>query len=93
MRPRRRVVQTHEMRANGGLMGWPMSEPVEYDCVDCGRHVIAFGFDGVAEPGKRCASCDWIREHIQPEGAAEVREQLGVPLTTPLPAVGWSHSR
>lgn len=62
-----------------------MADEIEYDCVDCGRHVIAFGFYGVAEPGKRCASCDWIRVHIQLEEAAEVRERLGVPLTTPEP--------
>ena len=59
-----------------------MPDEIEYDCADCGRHVIAFGFYGVAESGKRC-SCDWIRENIPPEEAANVRELLGVPLTAP----------
>jgi hypothetical protein len=57
-----------------------MPDEIEYDCSDCGRHVIAFGFYGVAEPGKRCASCDWISAEIPLEEQAEMRERLGVPL-------------
>jgi DNA-directed RNA polymerase subunit RPC12/RpoP len=62
-----------------------MADEIEYDCSDCGRHVIAFGFYGVAEPGKRCASCDWIRGCPQEDQTA-LRERLGVPLALKLPA-------
>ena len=57
-----------------------MPDEIEYDCSDCGQHVIAFGFYGTAEPGKRCSSCDWINRNIPPEHHAAVREHLGVPL-------------
>jgi hypothetical protein len=60
-----------------------MADEIEYDCTDCGRHVIAYGFFGVVEPGKRCTSCDWIRELIPPIEQAEMRERLGVPLAKP----------
>jgi hypothetical protein len=59
-----------------------MPDEIEYDCPDCSQHVIAWGFDGVAEPGKRCAICDWIRDHVAPEHQAAIRERLGVPLHT-----------
>jgi DNA-directed RNA polymerase subunit RPC12/RpoP len=61
-----------------------MSDEIEYDCSDCGRHVIAFGFFGEAEAGKRCNSCQWIREDIAPELHGVVRERLGVPLAVRL---------
>jgi DNA-directed RNA polymerase subunit RPC12/RpoP len=57
-----------------------MADEIEYDCADCGQHVVAWGFYGVAEPGKRCHSCDWIRDHVAPEHQAAMRERLGVPL-------------
>jgi hypothetical protein len=57
-----------------------MSDEIEYDCTDCGRLVIAFGFFGVAEAGKRCYSCQWIRDNVAPEHQGDVRERLGVPL-------------
>jgi len=55
-------------------------DEIEYDCPDCGLHIIAFGFYGVAAPGKRCASCDWIRENVPPEHHTLMRERLGCPL-------------
>ena len=58
-----------------------MADEMEFDCADCGQHVVAWGFyGGVAEPGKRCANCDWIRDHVAPEHHAAIRERLGVPL-------------
>jgi DNA-directed RNA polymerase subunit RPC12/RpoP len=51
-----------------------VTDEIEYDCADCGRHVIAWGFYGVAEPGKRCADCDWIRDHVQPTGNTGVAD-------------------
>jgi predicted RNA-binding Zn-ribbon protein involved in translation (DUF1610 family) len=59
-----------------------MADEIEYDCPDCGQHVIAFGFFGVAEPDKRCAECDWIRKHIPPAEQTAVRARLGVPLAS-----------
>jgi ribosomal protein S27AE len=62
-----------------------MSEQLEYDCADCGRHVIAFlglpeAFLGLPEAAWRCGSCQWIRDNVAPGGQAAVRERLGVPL-------------
>jgi DNA-directed RNA polymerase subunit RPC12/RpoP len=67
------------MCENPRLETIPMDE-TEYDCVDCGQHVVAWEFYGTTEPGKRCNSCDWIRDHVAPEHHAAVRERLGVPL-------------
>jgi DNA-directed RNA polymerase subunit RPC12/RpoP len=57
-----------------------MSDEIEYDCTDCGRHVIAFGFFGAAEAEERCNSCQWIRDNVAPEHHGDARERLGVPL-------------
>jgi hypothetical protein len=57
-----------------------MADEIEYDCPDCGQHVIAYGFFGEALPGKRCSNCDWIEKHIPPAEQAEMRKRLGVPL-------------
>ena len=57
-----------------------MADEIEYDCSDCGQHVIAFGFFGTAEPGTRCSSCEWISRNVAPEHEAAVRDRLGVPL-------------
>ena len=54
-------------------------DPIEFDCCDCGRHVIAFGFHAQVE---RCNCCFWITRHVSPKHEAEVREHLGVPLVT-----------
>lgn len=50
-----------------------MSKPFEFDCQDCGSHVVAYG-DGWP-PGNRCAAChvihaiepgpDMVREHMR----------------------------
>jgi hypothetical protein len=51
----------------------------EFDCADCGRHVVSFAiFDPAGPP--RCMSCDWIRRNLTPEHHAAARERLGVPL-------------
>jgi hypothetical protein len=57
-----------------------MADEIEFDCADCARHVVAWGFYGVASAGKRCADCDWIRACVAPEHHAAIRERLGVPL-------------
>jgi hypothetical protein len=57
-----------------------VADEIEYDCADCGRHIVAFGFFGAAEAGQRCNSCQWVRENIPPEHQAIIRERLGVPL-------------
>jgi hypothetical protein len=49
----------------------------EYDCADCGRHVIAWGY---LPQITRCNSCQWIREHVPPADQPAAREQLGVPI-------------
>ena len=59
-----------------------MADEIEYDCADCGRPVIAWGFYGTAEPGKRCNMCDWVRLNVAPEDEAAIRDQLGVPLAS-----------
>jgi hypothetical protein len=50
---------------------------IEFDCVDCGRHVVSFGYD---PPDRRCASCAWVRDYVAPEHQDDARERLGVPL-------------
>lgn len=51
------------------------SEPREFDCVDCGRHIVSW-----VGCGDRCSVCAWVIENIPPEEHAVVRERLGVPL-------------
>lgn len=53
--------------------------PAEYECRDCGRHVVAFGFNTQIE---RCNSCAWIRANVPPEHQPDARDRLGVPLVT-----------
>lgn len=50
--------------------------PHEFDCVDCGRHVVSFGYD---PPDQRCVSCMWIRQHVPADKQPAVRQRLGVP--------------
>ena len=53
-----------------------VSEPVEFECLDCSYHVFCFGTPAVPEP-PLCASCAFIREHISnPEEAARMRALL-----------------
>jgi hypothetical protein len=61
-----------------------MSEQLEYDCADCGRHVIALF--GLPEAPRRCGSCQWIRDNVAPGGQEAVRERLGVPLAPAKPS-------
>jgi hypothetical protein len=51
--------------------------PIEFDCCDCGRHVLVFGFHIQVE---RCNSCYWISENVAPEHQTDARDRLGVPL-------------
>ena len=46
----------------------------EFECTDCGAYVFDFG--GRCE-GTRCATCEWLREHV-PDTAerARLRELL-----------------
>jgi hypothetical protein len=55
--------------------------PIEFDCIDCGRHVIAFGYNAQFE---RCNSCFWITQNIAPADQPAARERLGVPLAASL---------
>jgi hypothetical protein len=55
-----------------------MPMAVEFDCRDCGRHVVAYG--GLGPDLERCSICFWIAENIAPEEQAAVRDQLGVPM-------------
>lgn len=53
-----------------------VSEPVEFECLDCHYHVHAFGVDRAPDP-PLCASCAFIREHVtDPAEAAEFRAFL-----------------
>jgi hypothetical protein len=52
-------------------------EPAEYDCIDCGRHVLAWGYNTQLE---RCNSCLWITRNVPLLERDRVREFLGVPL-------------
>lgn len=40
------------------------AEAVEFDCIDCGQHVVTFGYIVQRE---RCASCEWITANVAPE--------------------------
>lgn len=51
----------------------------EFHCLDCGAHVVAYGFGEVPKPA-RCMTCVWISENVLPEDEAAVRDRLGVPL-------------
>ena len=52
----------------------------EFTCSDCGRLVVAFGY----EPAdRRCISCSWVRANVPSHEQTAVRERLGVPLKTP----------
>jgi hypothetical protein len=53
------------------------TDPSEYDCVDCGRHVVSWM---IRPEDGRCSNCAWIVENIPAEEQAVVREHLGVEL-------------
>jgi hypothetical protein len=54
-----------------------VARPTEFDCQDCGDHVVAFHDAGL---GERCATCCWIREDVVAEYHRAVRKRLGVPV-------------
>jgi hypothetical protein len=55
-------------------------QTMEFDCADCGRHVLCFGY--TIAP-LICSSCEWVRAWIPPEQQAETRQRMGVPLVPP----------
>jgi predicted RNA-binding Zn-ribbon protein involved in translation (DUF1610 family) len=66
-----------ENRYCGACHRFEEDDAIEFDCCDCGRHVIAWGHHVQRE---RCNSCFWITQNIAPEQQPEARERLGVPL-------------
>jgi hypothetical protein len=51
-----------------------MIYPSEYDCIDCGVHVVQIAPPPV--PGSRCAGCQWIAAIPDPAHRAALRAQL-----------------
>jgi hypothetical protein len=49
---------------------------VEFDCRDCGAHVLAYG----NPESERCYTCDWIVKRIPLSQQPAVRQRLGVAL-------------
>ena len=49
---------------------------LEFDCIDCGRHVVSW----FASSDARCCVCGWVVENIPIGERPAVRERLGVPL-------------
>lgn len=50
----------------------------EFDCMDCGCHVIAIFPSGVPSTPLQCTTCEWIREFIaDPEEAKRLRSRFG----------------
>lgn len=54
-------------------------KPYEFDCIDCGRHVVAWG--NLGPDLTRCTTCFWIAENVPQEEQLHVRATLG---STPL---------
>jgi hypothetical protein len=50
------------------------SEPAEFDCIDCGLHVFAFGRPPSTKD--RCAGCQWLAEIPDTDHRAVLRAQL-----------------
>lgn len=50
-----------------------MTEPVEFDCVDCGIHVYAFG---CWDKDPRCLTCKWINMATDPVEKMKLRAFL-----------------
>jgi hypothetical protein len=46
----------------------------EFDCVDCGFHIFAFGMP--PGPRWRCATCQFILDFVRPELRDEMRQRL-----------------
>lgn len=49
-------------------------DPMEYDCGDCGAHVLAWGYS--IRPS-RCATCHWIVENVPAAEQPAMRARLG----------------
>jgi hypothetical protein len=49
----------------------------EFDCEDCGVHVLSFG-PAVANDNPVCAQCTWIRSMPNEADRKRLREFLGV---------------
>jgi hypothetical protein len=54
---------------------------VEFDCVDCGWHVVDVA--GIRGPRARCLSCEWLAEIPEPADREALRAFLRA---TPLPS-------
>jgi hypothetical protein len=54
----------------------PMLNPIEFDCTDCGCHVVSFIVDP-PDPAL-CLSCMFLRNSIEdPAERAKIRKHLG----------------
>jgi ribosomal protein S27E len=59
---------------------------VEFDCRDCGVHVVSYAAPSSAT---RCAGCSWLADIADPERQQAVRSQLiehgviGAPMGSP----------
>lgn len=52
-----------------------MNDPIEFDCQDCGLHVISIG--PRHHPAHRCAGCQWLAETVMPpEQRAGLRKEM-----------------
>lgn len=61
------------------------ARPTEFDCLDCGCHVYAFG-RAPNLPPVRCGVCAWIAEYVtDPAEATRIRSRMadGSGLTEP----------
>jgi hypothetical protein len=48
--------------------------PIEFDCIDCGYHIFAWG--SIDNKMERCATCQWIQEnkqHLSEKEIAQIR--------------------
>ena len=53
-----------------------MIGPVEFDCIDCGIHVVAFNYLAAANSQDLCFTCQWIRSIEDPEEREKLRAFL-----------------
>lgn len=54
-----------------------MSEPREFDCRDCGIHVVSWALHPAANDQDICAECQWLRGIEDPQQREELRKFLG----------------
>jgi hypothetical protein len=49
---------------------------IEFDCVECGDHVVALALNE-PPPSRRCATCQWLADNIDdPVEREKVRARL-----------------